>query len=175
MVAVYQHLSLSMYDEHQGPKVENDTDNHTTFHAEDAPNTPRLDGVETKREKFSRLSKLNTGLYNGKWGDQTKIRSKDNKAIFDAVSGQLDLNVHQQQRGRQVLETLNIREIGRPIYLIVFSLCARVYNQDASDENRYHPNRSDANNPDRFLEVAEGLELRTDSINSVYNKLEGEV
>lgn len=160
------------FDEQQGTKVPTYTENATTFHAQDVPDTPRADGTETKRDLYKRLfTEYQTGQYNGKWGDQTKLRAADNASMFDAVSSQLDLPQFLKERGREWLHEANLREYGHPVRLVVFCICARLYNSEAAYENRYHPNRSDENNPDRFLKLANELDLRERDINSVYNKV----
>ena len=79
------------FDEDQGTDVFAGTDNATTFHSQDAPNTKRLDGpTETKREQMKRLfTEYQTGTRNGKWGDNAKLRQQDNGAMFDAILTQL--------------------------------------------------------------------------------------
>ena len=165
-----------MFDEEQGTNVPTDTDNATTFHAQDVPDTPRLDGTETKREHYKRLfTEYHTGQYNGQWGDQTKLRNRDNLAMFDAVSSQLELPQPLRDEGRKFLDNVNLREIGHPARLVVFCICARLHNKTADDDHRYHPNRNDENNPDRFLDLQDQLDLRYSDILSVFTKLRGDL
>jgi len=161
------------FDEDQGTNVSSGTDNATTFHAQDAPNTKRLDGpAETKREQMKRLfTEYQTGTRNGKWREEKKIRKQDNSAMFGAVAGQLELPRILREEGQKFLDDMNLREYGHPTRLVVFCLCAQLYNKKAADEYRYHPNRNDDKNPDRFLDLADDLGLRYSQIISVYNKV----
>jgi hypothetical protein len=160
------------YDEKQGTNVSQGTDNATTFHATEAPNTKRLDGTETKQEKFRRLfTEYQTGTRNGKWADKEKIRKQDNGAMFDAIAGQLELPHIVRERGQKFLTEVSLREYGHPTRLVVFCLCAQLYNTEANYDYKYHPNRNDENNPNRFIELADDLDLRGNQILSVYNKV----
>jgi len=165
------------FDEEQGTNVPADTDNATTFHAQDAPNTPRLDGpVETKSEQMKRLfTEYQTGQYNGQWGDQEKLRNRDNLAMFDSIASQLEIPQYLREDGRTFLDGVNIREFGHPARLVVFCVCARLHNEQVIDEHRYHPNRKDEDNPSRFLKMADDLDLRYSNILSVFTKLRGEL
>lgn len=160
------------YDESQGTRVPTYTDNATTFHARDVPDTPRADGTESKRQLYKRLfTEYQTGNYNGKWGDQTKLRTADNAAMFDAISSQLELPQFLKEHGREWLSESNLREYGQPVRLVVFCICAKLYNSEAAYDNRYHPNRTDENNPQRYLDMTDELGISAKNVNSVYNKV----
>jgi len=161
------------FDEDQGTNVSSGTDNATTFHAQDAPTTRRLDGpVESKREQMKRLfTEYQTGTRNGKWADKPKLRSQDNGAMFDAIAGQLEIPQMLREEGKLFLQEANLSKYGHPTRLVIFCLCAQLYNTEADDEYRYHPNRNNENNPDRFLKLAEEFELRKNQILSVYSKV----
>lgn len=160
------------WDEQQGTKVPTYTDNATTFHAQDAPSGLRADGTETHQAFYRRLfTEYQTGQYNGKWADKEKLRSADNSAMFDAISSQLDLPHFLKEKGRQWMTESNLRKYGHPVRLVVFCICAQLYNTEAAYEYRYHPNRKDEDNPDRFLDLSDDLGLRERDINSVYNKI----
>lgn len=160
------------FDEDRGTNVASGTENATTFHAQDAPNNKRLDGTETKQEQFRRLfTEYQTGTRNGKWRDEKKIREQDNTAMFGAIAGQLELPQILRDDGRQFLNEVSLRDYGHPTRLVVFCLCAQLYNDEADYEYNYHPNRADDNNPDRFIELADSLDLRTNQILSVYQKV----
>lgn len=165
------------FDEDQGTDVFAGTDNATTFHSQDAPNTKRLDGpTETKREQMKRLfTEYQTGTRNGKWGDNAKLRQQDNGAMFDAISSQLELPTFLCKRGQLFLKKVNLSKYGQPARLVIFSLCAQLYNLEAREQNRYHPNKKQVDNPDRFIEQAQKLGLSSRNINSVYNKIGGDI
>jgi hypothetical protein len=165
------------FDEDQGTNVSSNTKNATTFHFQDAPNTQRKgSSPETKQEQMKRLfTEYQTGLRNGKWAEKDKLREQDNAAIFDAISSQLELPQPVRDRGHRFLKRESLRDFGHPTRLVIFCLCAQLYNIKARDEYRYHPNRSDANNPDRYLRVADNLDLRTNQILSVYNKVGSDI
>ena len=165
------------FDEDQGTDVTAGTDNATTFHASDAPNTQRLDGpAETKREQMKRLfTEYQTGTRNGKWADKTKLREQDNGAMFDAISSQLEIPTFLCERGQVFLRKQNLSEYGHPTRLVIFCLCAQLYNAEVPDRNRYHPNRSKENNPDRFIELSNEFGLSNGQINSVYNKVGSDI
>lgn len=161
------------FDEEQGTDIPSGTDNATKFHPSDAPNTDRLDGpVETKREQMKRLfTEYQTGTRNGKWRDEEKIRKQDNGAMFGAIASQLEIPRPVRQRGRKFLSGVSLRDYGHPTRLVIFCLCAKLYNEEADYEYNYHPNRNDENNPDRFIELADDLDLRPNQILSVLNKV----
>jgi len=166
-----------MYDESQPePLTESDTDNHTKFYATDDDadfdGKERLDGTATYEQHYARLAMLNTGLYNGKWGDKEKIRENDNLAVFDSITARLELTPHQKRIGRGAFAELNHRELSSPdgidttlIAIITAAIAVR------PDGRIYHPNRADNNNDRLFTDLLTSLNYRLPTIRSAYCKV----
>lgn len=149
------------FDESQPePIVSPDTDNATQFHPDEAP--PEL------REQFERFERYNSGLYNGDWVDKAKIRRIHNLAIFDAISGQLELTEYQKRRGRQIFDRINLRRFGHPVELVAFCVCMWVAREDG---RLYHPKRSSENNDTLFAELADDLDFRLGLVESCFNRI----
>lgn len=149
-----------MFDEEEEePIITPDTDNATHFHAIEAP--------AHQREKFTRFHGYNTGVYNGEWHDNEEIRRLDNLALFDSISGQLELTNYQKRHGRQLFDSLNLNDFGYSAATIAFCVCAYVCRQDG---RMYHPKRSDHNNDRLFSGFVKHLPKK-DSIEACYNRV----
>ncbi len=151
-------------EESEEPLTTPDTENATIFHATEAP--------EGRREYYKRLNGYNTGIYNGYWTDQTKIRRLDNLAIYDAVSSQLELTNHQKRIGRDMFDSLNLRKIGSQVPVValcVASIACR------PDRRIYHPYRRDESNDPLFVDFVDNLDERTSEVASCYDRVAGAV
>jgi len=165
-----------MYDETQSePLTEADTPNHTKFHPNDDraeyDGTYRLDGTATFEQHFSRLAKLNTGVWNGSWEDKELLYRNDNLAIFDAIAGQLELTNYQKQVGRQVFEQLNLRELTDPVVdtpLVAVMTAAVVVRRDG---RFYHPQRLENTNDAVFLDLLDSFDYSVAAIERCYAKV----
>lgn len=162
-----------MFDEKQPePSVEPDTKNYTNFHGSDVGNDKRLDETESRSEHYRRLANLNRGIWTGEWADKTALREADNLAIFDAISGQLDLSPHQKRVGRLQFGELNLRELSSPngidAKLVAIITCAIVCREDG---RFYHPSRGAINNDPLFVALLGRFDYRSSVIHSCYRKV----
>ena len=130
-----------MFDEDDEPITSSDTDNATTFHPAEAP--PEL------RRLYERLFKYNIGDTRT-WSDHEALRKRDNLALYDAISSQVDLTKDQRRRGRELFDRLNVRRIGYGAELVAFCVCIHVAEQDG----RRHVFNGGELNDDPFLVVA---------------------
>jgi hypothetical protein len=165
------------YDESQPePLTELDTNNHTKFYGNDEDadfdGTFRHDGTATYEQHYSRLALLNSGLYNGKWGDNEQRRKNDNLAVFDAVASQLELTNYQKTVGRRAFSELNLRDLSSPdgidttlVAIITAAIVVR------ADGRFYHPNRDINNNDIPFVRLLDSLDYRESVIHSAYQKV----
>lgn len=106
-----------MFDESSPePSTQPDTENHTKFHPDDAdfPARRRLDGTETFEGFYRRLAGYNSGVRNGKWGDESMLWRQENLAIYDSIASQLDLTRYQKLRGRNAFDNLSLQELSSP-------------------------------------------------------------
>lgn len=131
------------------PLVSPDTKNATKFHPSEAP--------PGQEEYWKRLAGYNSGLYNGYWEEAEETRRIENLAIFDAISGQLELTPFQKRVGRMHFEELNIREIGYGAALTAFAVCMIVA---AEDGRRYSPRAKPENTDSEFVRIADSLDFR---------------
>lgn len=150
-----------MYDESNAePLTDPDTNNATKFHPTDGP--------EGKHNHWKRMAGYNSGVYTRDWADQSKLRRMDKLAVFDAISGQLELSPFQKELGRDRLDLVDVRTLGVRLELAAFCMCALVVAQDG---RRYHPNRGDDSNDDLFCAFAETLEESGTEIIGCLNRI----
>jgi len=150
-----------MYDEEQSePLTEPDTDNATKFHPDDADHDTedRIDGTATFEQHYTRLASHNSGIYNGKWADKTKLRHQDNLSVFDAIASQVELSPYQKETGRREYGDLNLRKLSTPGGIdgtLVAIMTAAVVSR--RDGRGYHPGFHDEANDDLFLALLDNL------------------
>ena len=164
------------YDESEAePLTEPDTNNATKFYSSDASadfdGAKRLDGTATYEQHYTRLSMLNSGVYNGKWGDESARWKQEGLAIFDSISCQLELTSYQKQVGRQQFEAIDLPRITTAeidtalVAIMVSAVVAR------RDGRLYHPNREDRNNDPLFVELIDSLNYNGSVLHSAYGKV----
>jgi hypothetical protein len=150
-----------MFDENeQEPIITPDGQNATKFHPQEAPSG--------KREHWQRLAGYNSGVYNGSWADQQAIRRNDNLAVFDAISGQLELTPFQKRTGRDRLSSLNVRSLGTGVETVAFAVCAITVREDGRG---YYPTRKPENNDPVFVDIAHSLNLCPKEIRATMNRI----
>jgi hypothetical protein len=163
-------------EEHAEPLTEPDTPNATKFYGFDASanydSTHRLDGTEKTADHYSRLAAYNTGVRNGKWGDNELLREQDNLALFDAIASQLELTAYQHSRGRQAFSDLDLSELSSP-GAIDAALCAvMVAAVVAREDGRmYHPSRDENTNDGEFVALLSDLGYSEHLLHSCYGKV----
>ena len=167
---------LSMFDESKSePLTEPDTNNHTKFYGNDQDagynGKFRLDGTATFEQHYGRLALLNEGIYTGKWADQSAKWRQDQLALFDAISGQLELTRYQKQIGRQQVDELDFRELTSPAVdttLALIMLAAVVCRQDG---RMYHPSRGDNTNDPLFVDYLSTFDYSEKAVHKAYQKV----
>jgi hypothetical protein len=151
---------LMPFDESESePLTESDGLNATKFHPEEAP--------EHLRDYYRRLSKYNYGL-NLNWADNSEQRRQEALAIFDALSGNLELTPFQKRVGRARMDSLEIYKLGWSVEHVAFAVCAVTAREDG---RLYHPNRSDDRNDSEFVRLARSLDLRPKGIDTCMQKI----
>lgn len=143
---------MELVDEEQPPDVlTSDTDNATFIHPSEA--RPH------EREKYRRFRAYNTGLWNGpKRENKEAVRRQDNLHRYDAISSQLDLTPYQKQRGRAILDDIDLRATGKPLDHVAFAVCVVVANADAEGK-RYWPHAEKRDNDPIFAEMGGSLSM----------------
>jgi len=98
---------------------------------------------ESKREKYSRLALANSLNWNGKWRDEERATIQDNRAIVEAIAGQLELTDYQQERALTELERIPRELLGAyESAMLALCLCGLIARKDGRD---YHPNHTHPN------------------------------
>jgi hypothetical protein len=165
-----------MYDESESePLTQPDTNNATKFHPGDADHDSkyRADGTATFEQHYSRLARLNTGVYNGKWVDEDKRARQDKLAIFDCLSGQLELTPYQKQEARREFDNLSVRDLSTPggidTTLVAVMVAAVVARRDG---RMYHPQANEESNDALFLALLDDLGHDDESVlHSAFGKI----
>ncbi|UBF22767.1 hypothetical protein M1M38_gp074 [Halorubrum tailed virus 27] len=121
---------MSTFNEEEvEPLTSPDTGNATKFHPEEADSRDA--------EYWKLMAGYNSGVYTRNWADETKLRRMERLAVFDSISGWLELTTFQKTIGRQAMERLDLREVGGiSVELAAFSLCVLAA---APDGRKYHP------------------------------------
>lgn len=165
-------------DEREPPNViTSDTENATTIQPDEAP--------PHKQAKFRRFRAYNTGTWNGPKRENKEVtRRQDNLHRFDSIASSLSLKSHQKERGRNILDGMNVREVGIRVDAIIFALCVLVANADVEDGNRYwvedgtrywpQPS-SQREGGGRFVKIADSLDLDWKRQMSAIKKIQSEV
>lgn len=155
--------------EREAPTViTSDTENATTIQPEEA--------APDKQEKFRRLKAYNTGMWNGPRRENTEqFRRQDNLHRYDSISSSLDLFRHQKKRGRKILDSLDVKSVGRPVDDIIFAICTLVANADVRDGTRYWPAPTTQNNDSTFREIGQELGLTQSEQMSIIERVRSKV
>lgn len=165
------------YDEDLAePLTEPDTPNATKFYGYDASakydSKNRLDGSGSVSDHYSRLAAYNTGVRNGKWGDNELLREQDNLALFDAIASQLELTHYQHSRGRQAFSDLDLSELSTPGGIDAALCAVMVAAVVAREDGRmYHPSRDENTNDGEFVALLSDLDYSEHLLHSCYGKV----
>lgn len=119
---------MSYNEEEAEPLTAPDTGNATKFHPEEADSRDA--------EYWKLMAGYNSGIYTRNWADKTKLRRMDKLAVFDAISGNLELTTFQKTIGRNAMDKLDLRSVGLSVELAAFCLCVLAA---APDGRKYHP------------------------------------
>jgi len=164
-----------MYDESSPePTTQPDTENHTQFYAADGEyhTRRRMDGSETFENYYRRLASLNTGVRNGKWADESKLRRQEKLAIYDAIAGQLELTPYQKRRGRLLFDRLSVSELSSPggidTPLVAVCVAAVVVREDG---RMFHPSRSEKRNDGLFTALLDDIGYTARTVQKCYEKV----
>ncbi len=135
-----------------------DTDNATYFDPDEVTGSTPVN--------YSRLRLYNRNTWKNRWEENKEVtHRRDNLAVLDSISGELELSDYQKSKARRVFDNLQLGELGKPAKLIAFGVCAVVANDDVRDGSRFHPQM---NNPDDlFVDLADRLEFTTKQLHSV--------
>lgn len=155
-------------DEMRPPEsVVSDLENATIIRVDEAP--------PNKQNKFSRFQKKNRGTW-----EQSNVENKevtyrrDNLRRYDAISSSLELTSYQSSRGREIMDGLDLEDIGLRLDIVAFGLCVLLANDDVRDGERYYPNKQ-AEDDRLFEEMADTLDLSQPKQASVVEKIRGRV
>jgi len=150
------------------PQRTEPTENATFFDVDDAP--------PDKQEKFRRFSAYNTGKWNGPRRENKEVVYRsDNLYRFDCIASSVELTEFQKRRGRDVFDSLDFQEIGKPIDQIIFAVCVVVANAAVRSGTRYWPHSDSKNEDDPFGVVADELDLTLSQQLSVVQRVRARV
>lgn len=147
-------------EKEQSEVISPDTKNATYFHPEES----------NRQAHFERLRSYNRGTWKDRREENKEVTHRiDNLAIFDALSGQLDLTDYQTQEARCFFDNLELGQLGKPTRLVAFGVCAVVANEDVPDGTRYHPSHVD---PDPYFQrVVDDLEFSESQLHSIIGQI----
>jgi len=117
-----------------------------------------------QRQRVYRMEQLQKDFSHNKWRTKEgkrKQRRREKRKAFDTVANQVELTPHRRQQTEIVFRQLDLQRLGLPTELVAFCLCALAARQDG---RMYHPNRSDENNDKPFLDFAQSLSEREQSL-----------
>jgi hypothetical protein len=116
------------------------------------PNDREWDIAGNWPSKYKRLELLNRGIYNGKWANQELKRGEDAWYLCRNITSQMGLSERLRTRLWNIYKDIDMRsfknyEIShdaatgqRRQYMVIFCLCAHLYNQNRSDRQpRFYP------------------------------------
>lgn len=119
---------------------------------------------------YRRLLLLNRGTWKNRWEENKHVtHRRDNMRILDAISGQLELTDYQKKKARNLFDEIELGEIGKPVRLIAFGVCAIVANEDVPDGCRYHPQMNDP--CELFVHIADRLDFTEAQLHSIIGKV----
>lgn len=149
-----------------------DTENATYFDTSEVKES-NLTNEKSTSVNYKRLLLYNRGTWKDRREENKEVtHRRDNLAILDAISGQLELNSYQKKKARRVYDDLDLGELGKPAKLIAFGVCAVVANDDVPGGSRYHPQMG---NPDElFEELADDLSFTMSQLHSVIGVVNNE-
>lgn len=156
-----------------------DKSNHvrtgTTFNISEVPERQRLDGTESLRETYRRLSVADSPDWDGGWKDRNKETEENSHAIIDSIASSFELTPHQKQRARRYFDALpdNYNQ-AYSTALLALCVCGFVGREDGRD---YHPNNVRERKPtaeNDIARLASELDLRYGQVFSCWNRLRGE-
>lgn len=122
-----------------------------------------------KEINYKKLDKINSGLITWEWTNSPYNTYMVNSHHISALSNQLDLTKVQQSQVYHRFMQLSLEKWGVSAELIAFCVCAVTVHND-NTERSYHYNQKEENKDDRFVQIAENLDLREKSIRKVYSK-----
>lgn len=145
------------------PVLTPDTKNATYFDPNEVEESNNNCGTSVS---YSRIQLLNRGTWKSRYEENKEVtHRRDNLAILDAISSQVELTDHQKAKARRVFDDLELGELGKSAKLIAFGVCAVVANDDVHRGSRFHPQMED---PDElFAELADRLGFTSSQLHSV--------
>lgn len=148
----------SIEETEPSPVLTPDTENATHFDPDDVHGSTSVN--------YERLRLYNRNTWKDRREENKEVtHRRDNLAILDAISGQLELTDYQKSEARRVFDDLDLGNLGKPARLIAFGVCIVVANDDVREGNRYHPQM---NNPDELFEgMIDDLGFTESQIHSV--------
>lgn len=157
------------YPEHREPRdvITSDTENATVIRPREAP--------RELRAKFRRLREFNRGTYNGpKREDKEVVYRQDNLHRYDSIASKVLINRFQKERGRELFDSIDVKDVGIGVDPIIFGVCVVVANEDVQSGARFYPN---PHTPDdeEFENMAESLGLSSEKQISAIEKVRNRV
>jgi hypothetical protein len=150
-------------------------DEATIFDPTDAPLTDRLDGIESQRQHYQRLSVANSLNHNGKWRDENKQTEMNSQAIVDAVASQLELTDYQTERAKHFFDQLPDR-FNQGYSTSLLALCVVGF-AGREDGRRYHPSLispssvREPHKPSPFRDLAIRLDISYSELYKCWHKV----
>lgn len=148
----------SIEETEPSPVLTPDTENATHFDPDDVYGSPPVN--------YERLRLYNRNTWKDRREENKEVtHRRDNLAILDAISGQLELTDYQKSEARRIFDNLSLGDLGKPARLIAFGVCIVVANEDVRNGNRYHPQMNDPD--DLFVNIIDQLGFTERQIHSV--------
>lgn len=155
-----------------------DRPNATLFHPKDSASGYRYgERKESYRSLYERLWLYHTGLYNGKWRDESKMNCLDRLYLFEAIADELELTPYQKSEARRLIETpgkpVDFRRFNKPNSGMlpsltgILAICAYICFKDG---RRCHPNHKEKD--ELFEHMMNRLDIPDKFFRKVYGRLE---
>lgn len=157
------------YSDEQPPKAGINSPNNTNFTPKEAP--------ADDQHKFEVLWFYNEDLKRDRTNFRSQeVRRREQNHILDAISSSVELPDYQHKEAQTIVEQTNFTKNVEGKYLSIetycFAICIIVHNQ-ALDRfsQKYIPDKSDASNPDIFVNFRDEAKLSDYDIEQALNEL----
>lgn len=158
----------------------NTTSQSTKIDPDDSPSGNRLDGTESYKRYYKRLSNANSPEWDGPRRDENITTERDHKNLLDSVASSLELTPHQKSRAELVLDQIDPRHFrGNKNVAVILSICGHVGREDG---RAYHPayigidaENIDVDSTRSFVTFADGADLTMRDMAGCWERVGDEV
>jgi hypothetical protein len=162
------------YNDKQAKSIRIESPSATYFKPSEAP--------PDKQRKFRYLWRYNEGWKSRSRMDSSQEWDTHRRRMLKNFASQLEFTERQRERAVTLFESIDMetpsKEQNTSLEAYTFCICALVANEDAEphrpDSLLYLPSKADSNNPERFIELKDQLELTQHETKTAMNQLRRE-